>query len=223
MRRAIVAAAGVAMAAALLAVGVPWATRDRMAVTGTPTPPPFAAVTPVRLEPGQRACQAQAALSPRTRAVVTASGGLRGGGPPLRVEIEAPGYRATGRIAPGYGGGVTLSAEVPAPPASVLARICVVNAGDRPVPLQGSTEPRMHPRPQTTVDGRPVQAKMTLLLTEGRDRSLASRPGPILDRIAAFKPWWIGRGSLAVLGALVVLGVPLLVLRALWAGGDHRD
>jgi hypothetical protein len=121
----------------------------------------------------------------------------------------------------GYSGIGALTGVIPAPPRSVLARVCVRNAGPGAVPLEATTEGRVMPRPVTTVKGRPLPQRMTLLLTEGHDRSLISRRGQVLDRIAAFKPWWIGRGSLVLLGLLLLAGVPALAVAALWLSPEE--
>lgn len=209
---------GALIVLALLVWGIPWLTKDRPDVTATPTPPAFNTVTPIRLAPGSRACERSVAFSAQTRALTVLADKQPGPTPPLRVTARAPGYRASAAIPGGYAGLAALTASVPAPPRSVLGEVCVENAGRRGVALQGTTEGRIQNRAVTSVDGRDTPVKMTLLLTEGVDRSLADRPGEILDRIAAYKPPFVGSVSLVILALIVLLGVPAGVLYAVSRG-----
>jgi len=214
---------GALIVLALLVWGLPWLTKDRPDVTGTPTPPAFNTVTPIRLGPGSTACERSVAFSPQTRALTILADKQPGPTPPLRVVARAPGYRAAATIPGGYAGLAPLTASVPAPPRSVLGEVCVENAGRRRVALQGTTEGRIQNRAITSVDGEDTPVKMTLLLTEGVERSLADRPGEIFDRIAAYKPPFVGTVSLAILALLVLLGVPAGVLYAVWRGIAAAD
>lgn len=212
------AVAGVLMLAAALAWGIPWLTKSRPDRTSTPTPPPFSAITPILLEPGQRACENLVALSTDTRQITVLSAKFSGTGPRLRVEVTAPGWQATGRIAGGYEGLQPLTASIPAPPRNAIGGVCVTNAGAKAVELQGTTEGRIQNRSATSVDDTVIPQKMTLLLSAQRDRSIADRPGEILARIAAFKPPIVGSVSLTILLIVVLLAVPAGVLYAIWRG-----
>jgi len=212
------ALSGVAIVILLLAFGIGWLTKDRVAYTGTPTPPAFADITPIELRPGQEACETEVAFERDTRKAVVLSAKFPGEGPPLRLTARGGGWSASGRIEGGYMGAGPLAADLPAPPRSLLATVCVENTGRRAVALQGTTEGRIQARPITSVDGEEIPAKMTLLLTEGAPRSLADRPGEILDRIAAFKPPFVGKASLILLLLLVLVGVPGAVVYAIWRG-----
>jgi hypothetical protein len=212
------------IAVALLVWGLPWLTRDRPAMTSTPTPPAFGVVTPIVLAPGARACESLVAFAPETRTAVVLSAKQPGEGPRLRVSAEAPGYRGSGEIAAGYHGEQVLTASLPAPPRNAIGTVCVTNEGRRTVSLQGTTEGRVQNRSETTVDGEPHEAKMSLLLTEGAERSLADRPGEIAGRIAAFKPPIVGSVSLAVVALLILLGVPAAVVYVVARGiADDED
>lgn len=203
-----------------LAWGVPWLTKSRPDRTSTPTPPPFAAIAPITLKPGQVACENLVALSPDTHTVTVLSGKFDGTGPKLRVVASTPdGYRGTGEIAAGYDGLQSLPATItPAPPTNAIGGVCVRNVGTKSVDLQGTTEGRIQNRSATSVDGEVIPAKLSLLLSTGTDRSIADRPGQILSRISAFKPPIVGSASLTILFLLVVLLVPAGVLYAIWRG-----
>lgn len=212
------AIAALAFVIVALAVWLPWATEERAAITATPTPTPYADITPIVLRPGQRACESLVAFEPATRAATVLSDGHQADGPPLRIVARADGWRSSGTVEGGYGGFAQLQVPLDPPPAPAIGEVCVENVGDRRARLQGTTEGRVHTRSETSVDGEPIEARMALVLSEGEHRSLADRPQQILDRIAAFKPPIVGSWSLSLLALLVVLGVPALVVVAVARG-----
>jgi len=217
------ALAAVLIVGALLVWGIPWLTKPRPDMTSTPTPPPFATITPVLLEPGARACEDEVALSTDTRTVIVLSARFEGTGPPLRVEATAPGYRGRGEVAAGYHGLEGLPATIPAPPRDAIGTVCVENAGRRPALLQGTIEGRIQNRSATSIDDTVIPQKLSLLLSTGQDRSIADRIGQTLDRIAAFKPPVLAPAVLAILALLVLVGVPAGVVYAVWRGiGDEE-
>lgn len=219
MPRGTVVLVGVAVAAGVALLGGHWAGKSREALTATPVPRPFNRISDLVLAPGAEACQRQVALDPAAgRALLFAGLRLRAA-PRLTVSVRGGGYRARTVIPGGYPAGALLVAPLPPPPRPLLASLCVRNTGARAATLQGSSEQRLSAAPATRVDGRPVGARMTLLIVEGRDRTIASRWGAILDHVAAFRPAWVSRATLALLALLVVAGVPLLVVGALWLSG----
>lgn len=207
----------------LVAVVLPWWTSDRRATTATPTPPPYQTITPIVLKPGQQACESLVALETIMRTATLISAESQTDGPPLQLTARADGYTATGKVDGGYGGYAHLTAALDPPPEDAIGEVCVRNVGDRRALLQGTVEPRTWTRSQTTLDGEPSEARMTLLLGQGEDRSLADRPGQILDRIAAFKPPIVGSFSLGLLALLVLLGVPAAVVLAIARGIADDD
>ena len=215
--------AGLLMLVAALVWGIPWATKARPDRTSTPTPPPFAAIAPIVLKPGQQACENLVALSTDTRQVTVLSDKFEGTGPRLRVVATAPGYRGVGEIPAGYDGLQSLVATIPAPPRDAIGEVCVRNVGDKPAQLQGTTEGRIQNRSTTAVDGEVIPQKLSLLLSEGVDRSIADRPGEILARISAFKPPIIGSVSLTILFVIVLVCAPAGVLYAIWRGIARDD
>jgi hypothetical protein len=175
------------MVIAFVGWGIPWLTKSRPDRTSTPTPPPFASIAPITLKPGAVACEDLVALSTDTRQVTVLSAKFDGTGPRLRVVVSTPeGWRAVSEIPAGYRGLEGLVATIPAPPKDAIGGVCVRNVGDESVDLQGTTEGRIQNRSATSVDGKVIPEKMSLLLSEARDRSVADRPGEILSRISAF-------------------------------------
>jgi hypothetical protein len=212
---------GVALVLMLIvavAWGIPFLNKARPDRTSTPTPPPFSTIAPIVLKPGQQACESLVALSPDTRTVTVLSAQFDGTGPRLQVEATAPGYRGTGEIAAGYGGLTSLPASIPAPPRNAIGQVCVRNTGTKATQLQGTTEGRIQNRNVTSVDGEQIPEKLSLLLSEATDRSIADRPGQILDRISAFKPPIVDSVSLSIFLVLLLIGAPLGVLYAIWRG-----
>jgi hypothetical protein len=222
-RLALPALCGALMAVALLGWGIPWLTKQRQDTTSTPTPPPFAAIAPIALKGGSVVCEDQVALSPQTGAAVVLSARFTGDGPPLRVVASAPGYEGDATVPAGYRADQALRVALPAPPRNAIGTVCIRNTGRRAIALQGTTEGRIQNRSTTSVDDKVITAKLSLVLTESRDRSLADRPGEVLDRVAAFKPPYVGRVSLALLALLVLLGVPAGVLYAIARGLAEDD
>jgi hypothetical protein len=221
MRRAwlMPAVAGALMLVAALAWGIPWLTKERPDRTSTPTPPPFAAIAPITLKPGQKACENLVAFSTDTRVVTVLSAKFEGTGPRLRVVASTPeGWRATSVIDAGYHGLEALPATISAPPKDAIGGVCVRNVGSKAVELQGTTEGRIQNRSATSVDDEVIPQKLSLLLSEARDRSIADRPGQILSRISAFKPPIIGSVSLTILFLLVIVLAPAGVIYAIWRG-----
>lgn len=211
----VAACAALAFLVVGVVVGVPFLTREREAHTGTPTPPPFAAITPIVLAPGETACEDRVAVEPAT-AVVRVLASQQPAGVPLKVTATGEGWRATGTSGDDYAGYDPIDTAIePAPPASLLATVCVENAGERRVRLQGTTEPRVQARPVTTVDGEVVEPRMSMILLESAPASIADRPGTILEHAAAFKPPLFGSVTIALLLVLALLGVPAAVVFAL--------
>jgi hypothetical protein len=206
------------MVVALVAWGIPWLTKSRTDTTSVPTPPPFGAVTPIALKGGSTVCEDKIAFATQTRAVTFLTSKFDGASPALRVVASYPGYEGTATIPGGYGGESSVRAELPAPPRNAIGTLCITNTGTRAIALTGTAEGRIQNRSVTSVDDEVIVPKLSLILTEEVNRSLADRPGEILNRIAAFKPWWIGSGSLTVLFILVAVGVPAGVLWAIWTG-----
>lgn len=211
------AAMVVVLGLALAVVAAPFLARDREAVTGTPGAPPFQSITPVALRAGQEACATAVAFDRGTaRAVLTTAPDAARSGPPLRVRAQAPGFRATGRVAGGYGPRQFAAATLGrAAERSAIGSLCVRNEGPGPASFVGTREKRAQSRQVLEIDGRRAPADLTLRLTEAQPRSIAARAGTVLDHVAAFKPWPVGRVTLGLLGLVVALVVPVLVGRAL--------
>jgi hypothetical protein len=212
------AAIGAALAFVVVAAvfGLPYLTGDRTAYSGTPVPLPFSEITPIVLGPGERACQDGVAVEPRS-AVVRVRGASQRGGVPLHVTLDGQGWRAQGTSTSDWGATDVVDTVLDrTPPRSELARLCVENAGDHKARLQGTAEARVLTRTETTVDGRVIKPRLTTILLERDDASIAARAGTILDHIAAFKPPILGSASVALLLLLTLLAIPAATVYAIW-------
>jgi hypothetical protein len=209
---------GLLMLLVLVAWGIPWLQRSRADTTSVPTPPPFGAVTPIVAKGGAKVCEDKVAFATQTRAATILTSKFAGSGPELHVVASFPGYEGDATIPAGYSADSSLRAELPAPPRDAIGTLCITNTGRHAVALEGTAEGRIQNRSVTSVDGKVIVPKLSLILTEPVNRSLGDRPGEILDRIAAFKPWWVGSGTLLVLFVLVLVAVPAGVLWAIWSG-----
>jgi hypothetical protein len=209
MRNATIALAVVTVAGlvALLAVGL---TRGSALVytLGVAPQGPAASVAP-----GQRACQA--AIDPPDGSTVERVGFYPRGGQRIAVEISpAAGGAVLAR------GELALGSAAGSPPAlrhvdvgrvrvrSPIA-VCFRNRGEAPLELWGTSG--IASPTAATVNGKPVGADIGVTLERRHDRSLVALLPAIARRASVFHPSWASPAVYAVLGALILLGVPLLL------------
>ena len=234
MSRPRVVVALTALLVIVVAVGA-WARpllRERTPTAATGAPAPVNEITPIPVKPGSLLCAADVALGPRMQEaelIVTGSRPV----PPLVVRAHAPGYTSpAARIPASDPGTHPVRAAIQPPPKETLGLLCVRNVGRTTAIFVGTTELRTYTKLRTFVDGEPVAPDVALKFYERRQVSaLGDLPG-IVHRAT------IGRGFLGaewvvwLLLALVAIGVPLLVLRALYgaltapsaaAGRGRRD
>jgi hypothetical protein len=95
--------------------------------------------------------------------------------------------------------------------------VCVRNVGGDAVSLVGTTEKRTNGRMQTVIDGRPVAADVSLQLVQGSTTTLLREIPDIVERMSAFKGWFVSDAVLWALLVIVVVGVPALVVAAVAA------
>ena len=180
-----------------------------------------------RLGPGEQACQ---------RPIDVPSGGafdrvaLGVGtygrpGPPLRVTVRASsggGVLASGALAGGYPdrahARVRLDRTVRAPRVSV----CVENRGRDRLGVYGDAD--LAARTSTAVkDGRTLRRDLSLVF-ERAPRSVASEVPTMLERAALFRFPGLGAWAYVTLAVLLVVGGPLLLIRAVQAASaDDRS
>lgn len=187
------------------------------------------AVAAVQLAPGQRACQpAVAVLEPFGGVELAADTGGRGG-PALEVTVLDRRARRTlgsGRVPGGYAGRLTTGgAEAVARVGRVRAgrevEVCVVNAGSQPVGLGGTVGRDRRGARVQLADGRRLGANLHLTFLRQRPTSLLALMPTAFERAALFHPPVVGAWTFWLLAALLALGVPALLARALAAASQE--
>jgi len=175
----------------------------------------------VKLGPGERACQG--AIDPPDDTTVERVGFYPLGGQPVAVEVRraaggAP--LASGELAGGYASGsppplrrVGVGALRVRSPVAV----CFRNRGRRQVEVWG-TAGIASPSTSATVNGEPVGVDMGVTLERRHDRSLIALLPAMAERASVFHPTWVSPALYAVLAALVLLGVPALLVVAVRGG-----
>ena len=190
-------------------------TRERTPIASTGAPAPVNQITPISLAPGRLLCATDIALGPRMQEAELILTG-EGPAPPLVVRAQTRGFTSPPATIPETGPGLhAVRVAIEPPPANAIGRVCVRNAGRTAANFVATTELRTYTKLRTFVDGEPHSADLALKFYERRQVSaLGDLPG-IVDRMA------IGRGFLGaawlvwLLLAVLAVGVPLLVLRAL--------
>lgn len=195
------------------------ATNRRDDITAVATPPPELEATPVTLEPGQELCEDDVALDTSAQVIRFYSGSPTPDVPRLRVTVEGDGYRAealspeTGQAGGGADG--IYDTRIPRPDRSTMTTVCVRSASDdQAAILAGSEEDRIHSRSRATVDGRPIEPRVALVVLAGGPRSPLSQAQTVLERAAAFQPAPIGWVLLGLGLVVIGLGVPALAVYA---------
>jgi hypothetical protein len=210
MRSALLAGS-VALAAAVLALGVPFVTRERDVLETVPQPLPLANVAVVPLGPGATACTDRVTVttdSAEARLRVATYGRAA---QPLAFELRLPDGIRTAPVAATYRDGVPVRVPFAAPGRDVLGRVCVRNRGRARIGLYASEDTKT--RSVTTVGGRRAPANPQLSFHPRATEDLVSRLPEALRRMALLDPG--GAAWPAVLTVLVLLAVPLAVLWAL--------
>lgn len=206
-------------------VWVPWFTEKRTVIAATPVTPPLFGVTPVPLGPGKAACLDELTLAPEMEIGQIGVRTDAGPGPALEVTVEGDGYRDTTRIPGGYEPTQALQFRLEPPAAALIGRLCVRNAGDRPVELIGTNEFRTMGRPTMTADGQSQPFDFQLQFFERERESFAGRIGDIFGHAAVFTPGVVPAALIGMLALLALIGIPVGILSALAraARDDEQD
>ena len=196
----------------------PYLTGRQASVSGVPAPPALTASTVQVLVPGQQACMGSVTVEPDSLAAQfhLGRGTREAGAPPFEFVLSAPGYSSASR-GPAGSSGVTSVAITP-PPHSVLATACFVNRGRTNLYLDGSSEARTISRSPTTVNGVGINGDITLTFLNTRRASLLDRLGTIFGHASNLTEGLIPVWLIWILVALLVLGMPIGVFAAFYAG-----
>jgi hypothetical protein len=206
---------GLAIVAAGIACFVPTATRNRLVFSSTPNPPPLFEATQLKIRKGETACTRGVVLdddAARMRVIVGSFGR-----PPVPIDLilSGPGYRFH-RVLRDYPPVATaVQMEIPQPLRTLTAELCLANRGPRTFALGATAESRTKSRTVTYVGGEPIIGDPTIQLFERERRSLAALLPTMIRRAAFFKPGVVGPWTFWVLGALLLLVLPLGSMAAL--------
>jgi hypothetical protein len=173
------------------------------------------------LQPGDRACQApvrapSGVAFDRVGFRLIASGAP---GPPVRVDVrsDATGRTlASGRLQEGYpelGNKGEHVVEVGRVQTDEPLRVCLANDGRRPVAVVGQVGVASPPT-SGTLNGKPIGSDLALNLRSD-DRSLLAGLPDIAKRAAVFRAGWVSPILYLLLAIAILVGAPLLVIRAL--------
>jgi hypothetical protein len=210
--------AAVAGAVVVVVLGVwkvlPWMRLEHPSVVGSPSLGGVIGLNPAVVPRGRSACVEPVPLTGDIREVQVLVDAGRGPAP-IDVELSAPGYRATGRIAANYGIGGYVAVSAPVrnpPPGDLVGRVCVHNGGRSAIRLAGTNEPRSQVFAVTKV-GKRVQPDISLSFY-GTKTSVLGQLGTIVDRATALTGFLPAFLVWIFLIALLI-GVPAGVLFAL--------
>jgi hypothetical protein len=203
---AILAIAGVAAAAAI----------DRRDLAFTPGVPALGPV--VQVDPGREACQRQLAAKAPFRAVELIPGPppvVRGAVAVRVVDSHSGQVLGRGVVPPGRPAGQPLMARIGRVAGARRIDVCIRDLGPAPVTLTGG---RAESVPGSRLTSGPKEIEgyaLSLRFFRERPRSVLSQVPLIFRRAALFRPGLVGPWTFWALAALVALGIPLLLARAL--------
>jgi hypothetical protein len=169
------------------------------------------------LDPGDTVCQSPISVSESFTRVGLRTGAPRGLGQPLALSVRAAdGDRvlAEGRIVGGFPDRADLTTAVGPVASGQRVAVCVRNSGSRPANVYGNAAAAAPPS-EAKLDGRTLDTDLAIVFLKTDGRSMLAELPDVFDRASVFKPGWVGPWTFWALSALVLLGVPLLLARAL--------
>jgi hypothetical protein len=164
------------------------------------------------VQPGATVCQAPIYVPDEFSGVRLRAAGSQ----PLEVTVLGiPSGRELGsaRLPGGYADGIDRTAAVGEIDADQKIGVCVRNAGRRRAELIGNVGAAA-PLSGAAIGRRQLGSDLTLVFVDERSSMLAQLPRAF-DRAAAFRPGFVGPWLYWLLGAAALIGVPLLLARAL--------
>jgi hypothetical protein len=222
MRRPAAIAAGLCLAAVLAGIAVLALQRDSLAFTLGVKP----ILPAVGLNPGDVACQTPVAVPPGGGfdRIVVQLGTYGLPGPRMVAEIRDTGTHrvlARGTIPAGYPDVAQAPEHVVAVGPVAAGRtvdVCLADRGDRRVAVYGNADAASRTS-TATHDGQPTGFDMNVVFRRS-PRSMLAVLGDAARRAALFKFGWTGAWTFWLLGALVLLAVPALLVRAVRTAAD---
>ena len=169
------------------------------------------------LAPGSTVCQSGITTpGPFTR-VELRTGSASGAGQPLEVdvrEVYTDRRLGRGRMQSASGDPADRAAEVGKVPGGRRIAVCVRNAGEGRAQLYGNTAIASLPS-RALVGDRELATDVAVVFLNDDSRSMLATLPDVFDRASVFRPGWVGAWVFWLLTGLVLIGVPLLLARAL--------
>lgn len=212
---AVVALVGVLVAAAV----------DRRDLAFSPGVPIIGVAAQLGL--GETACQRGVQVPAAFRAIQLTPRGLGGPGPAFSLDVVDPVTDRTIRhanVPGGYPDGRPLVVGVARVPAGRRIDVCVLDRGEVNLGLDGGKAESAPTSPLFVEERRSESTTLALEFLRGEPRSVLSQVPLIFRRAALFRPGWVGAWTFWALAALVGIGVPMLLARAVGGlGGDAQS
>jgi hypothetical protein len=211
-----VLAAGAIVCAAVAVLAVLWLTEQRTFVASVPQPPPLDETALVAVRGGESVCVREIAITPRSEVAQFRVGTRGRPAVPLTVVASGPGgYRSRTAVAPRWKDNDLVGVRVAPPPRALHGAFCVRNDGRRAIDVYAAND-RSRTVVSTQVDGRDVDPNVQLTFLEAEASTIAARAGEVADELEAFRPAVVGPWLVWPLAVLVVAGIPLGLVWALW-------
>jgi len=184
-----------------------------------------ASVAPVaELRPGAEVCQRPIPVGGAFDEVELHVGTFGRAGQPLELTVrDADGGAelGSGELPAGYADNSRPLVTVGEVPGDGSIAVCVRNAGSRRVALYGGPDAAARSS-SAELDGRPARADLDLVFRTADERSALALLPDMLARASLFRGGWIGPWLYWLLLAAAVVGVPLLLWRALALTADGK-
>jgi hypothetical protein len=173
------------------------------------------------LPPGGMVCQTPIAVAEQFNRVRLSAGSPGRPAPPLTITVYTLRGRelARGVLSGGYPDRTEKSTDVGRVASAQKVSVCATNSGRRKVQIYGNTSYAALTS-QALIDGRPLKTDLTLVFLHDRRQSMLSQLPTVFDRASLFRPGWVGPWVFWLLSAGIVIGVPLLLARALVESED---
>jgi hypothetical protein len=168
------------------------------------------------LRPGATACQAPIDVPSDFSRVRLRAGSGRSGQPLAVSVLGIPSGRqlATGQVRGGYAEGTDQTATVGKVDAEQKIGVCVRNDGTRQVSLYGNTLAAA-PLSGAILGKRQLETDLSFVFLDDDSQSMLAQLPQVFERASVFRPGFAGPWLFWVLAAAVLLGVPVLLARAL--------
>lgn len=180
-------------------------------IAGTPAPRALFKATLFTIPVRGSACMSSTTLPPNGRILQLQLGETGAhGSPPLDALLTAPGYRELAHLAGEQEEG-PVQLPVHPPRRYVMGSVCLVNRGNTPAVLAGSTEPRSISRSKLTINGKPKEGDIALTFLDSRGQSRLSRLGQVFGHASNLTDHLIPVWLVWTIAIAALLAVPTAV------------